>query len=201
MRHAAGSAAAAGALDGGAGHVGSDPSPSLEVLLLGRLRIGGVEADRSEAGAVELPEAGAFDQLGTGPGTIEAVVRRALAPSPGGSTAPEIRSDWQRFLALTHRAEALGATDPLSGLSTLARALALVRGQPLEGLRAGWAPQVSEPLRAGVVESAERLARRALAADRPHLAAWAASQGLLAAPGAETLVQLREAAVARRRRG
>ena len=158
------------------------PGAAPEVAVLGPLRFSGTGS----------PAAGGRSE------DVEATVRSAVAPNQVEAAPPGIRSDWRCFLALAEQAEAVSPTDGLLGLSILARALALVRGEPLEGLDAEWAVAIADPLRSAVAEAAQRLARRALAADRPHLATWATGQGLLAAPNAAQLIELRGAALARR---
>jgi hypothetical protein len=102
---------------------------------------------------------------------------------------PAVRLDWARFHTLVSSAPA-GA----EGIPTLRAALELVRGEPLSGVPArtyGWAQLAHRPvIEATIVDVAEDLARRCLAAADAAGAAAAARRGLAASPYDERLYRL-----------
>jgi DNA-binding SARP family transcriptional activator len=98
--------------------------------------------------------------------------------------APDVRTDWWRFVALT---------GPESGPASWRQALALVRGRPFEGLAKGdWAvfEGFVATVEAAVVGVAARLGEHLLEADDPLGAEWALRRGLLVAPWDERLYRL-----------
>jgi two-component SAPR family response regulator len=105
-----------------------------------------------------------------------------LLPTSGGyALHPELGVDWDQFQLLIDGGEQ----------EDLGKALALVRGEPMEDCHYWWLNGAAlEGIRARVTEVAEHLAITELYHGRPDRAIWAISQGLLADPHAETLYQL-----------
>jgi DNA-binding SARP family transcriptional activator len=98
--------------------------------------------------------------------------------------APDVRTDWSRFVALT---------GPESGPASWRQALAVVRGRPFDGLAKGdWAvfEGFVAAIEAAVVGVAARLGEHLLEAADPLGAEWALRQGLLVAPWDERLYRL-----------
>jgi hypothetical protein len=98
--------------------------------------------------------------------------------------APDVRTDWSRFVALT---------GPESGPASWRQALALVRGRPFDGLAKGdWAvfEGFFAAVEAAIVGVAARLGEHLLEAADPLGAEWALRQGLLVAPWDERLYRL-----------
>ena len=100
-----------------------------------------------------------------------------------------VRLDWSRFWVLAAHAQ----PGP-EGVPVLRAALNLVTGRPFSGVPArgfGWAEVGHRALIEGtVVDVAEDLARRCLAAGDSAGAAWAARQGLAVSPADERLYRL-----------
>jgi len=98
--------------------------------------------------------------------------------------APDVRTDWSSFIALT---------GPESGPASWRQALALVRGRPFEGLAKGdWAvfEGFVAVIEAAIVDVAARLGEHLLEADDPLGAESALRRGLLVAPWDEGLYRL-----------
>ena len=97
---------------------------------------------------------------------------------------PGVRVDWQVFRAWFARAsQAASADDPMAEAEALQRALALVRGQFLDGRdpsRYAWlaTDDIEYEVTAAVADAAHRLATLRLAAGEPDAAADAARAGL-----------------------
>jgi hypothetical protein len=97
---------------------------------------------------------------------------------------PGVRVDWQVFRAWFARAsQAAAAGDPMAEAEALQRALALVRGQFLDGRdpsRYAWlaTDDIEYEVTAAVADAAHRLAELRLAAGEPDAAADAARAGL-----------------------
>jgi len=123
-------------------------------------------------------------------------LRRWLGSSPDGHAYvplvrdggyrlhPAVRTDWQQWLACV-------GTDPQAARSEDLRCgLELVRGQPFAGTpphRYAWAEPVRQEMIAALGDAAHELAVRALRADDPPTARFAATAGLAADPGSELL--------------
>jgi hypothetical protein len=123
-------------------------------------------------------------------------LRRCLGPehlpeaAGGYQLSPTVRCDWASFEAFV---EAARAVPQGNSIDFLAKALALVRGQPFADVPAksyGWAwDEVLVPhMEAAISDAAHTMASRCLAADRATEAAWAARQGLMAVPKDERLL-------------
>jgi len=98
--------------------------------------------------------------------------------------APDVRTDWSRFVALTRDG---------SGPASWRQAVSLVRGRPFEGLAKGdWAvfEGFVAAIEAAIVDVSARLGEHLLDAGDPLGAEWAIRQGLLAAPWDERLYRL-----------
>jgi len=97
---------------------------------------------------------------------------------------PGVRVDWQVFRAWFARAsQAAAANDPMAEAEALQRALALVRGQFLDGRdpsRYAWlaTDDIEYEVTAAIADAAHRLATLRLAAGEPDAAADAARAGL-----------------------
>jgi DNA-binding SARP family transcriptional activator len=193
-----------------------DEEPDIEVRVLGRIEIGGierVERGKSEELVVFLalhPDGVDGDQLAEAlwPGrppargtlnTTTAVARAYLGMTADGEPRlPEARNgiyrldpsvglDWARFQALAERGYAAGE----GGVEDLRRALELVRGRPFEGVKPrsyGWAQLDQVPvMESAIVDAADHLAELLLRG-RDHAGAqWAARQGIAGAPYDERL--------------
>ncbi len=108
--------------------------------------------------------------------------RPYLVYTGGGYTLhAELGVDWDYFQILAEG----------DNVEDLRRALALVRGEPLEGCCYCWLdPLTVASIRARIVEVAEHLGLTELARGEPRRAAWAAYRGLLADPYAEELFRV-----------
>jgi len=120
--------------------------------------------------------------------------RRALGARPDGQDhlprghgrlqlAPSVTTDWQAFQALA------GQDDPVQWR----RALELVRGRPLDGIRSvDWAilEGLLPAMEASVVDTAERLGHVHLERRDPSGAEWAARRGLVVSPYDERLYRI-----------
>ncbi|MGO8876863.1 MAG: BTAD domain-containing putative transcriptional regulator [Acidimicrobiales bacterium] len=121
--------------------------------------------------------------------------RRALGPTPEGRPrllrsggrhvlAPDVTTDWSRFVALTGRG---------TGPASWRQALMLVRGRPFGGLAKGdWTvlEGFSAAIEGGIVEVASRLAEHLLDAGDLLGAEWSVRRGLMVAPWDERLYRL-----------
>ena len=96
---------------------------------------------------------------------------------------PKVSSDWERFDAL------ISGSVNLSSTSTLTDALALVRGEPLQGVafQWAWAEDLRVTMEATIIDAACALFDRSLPQGDMSTAEWALSQGRLAAPHDENL--------------
>ena len=193
-----------------------DEEPDIEVRVLGRIEIGGierVERGKSEELAVFLalhPDGVDGDQLAEAlwPGrppargtlnTTTAVARAYLGMTAEGEPRlphvrngiyrldPSVSLDWDRFQALAERGYAAGQ----DGADDLRRALELVRGRPFEDVKPrsyGWAQlELAPVIEAAVVDAADHLAGLLLRAGDHAGAQWAARRGIATAPYDERL--------------
>jgi nucleoid-associated protein YgaU len=97
---------------------------------------------------------------------------------------PDVRSDWDLWLALLPNGPAGASTE------ALADALELVKGQPFAGVNKrtyAWAERDKQEMISAIGDAAHELARRALVDGDATLARQAAAAGLQADPGAELL--------------
>ena len=122
------------------------------------------------------------------------VARRSMGTARDGSDhlprshgrlalAPTVGTDWERF-------QALAATDDPDRWR---EALEVVRGRPLDGIRAtDWAllDGTAPAIESAVVDLAGRLAGLRLRNGDPHGAEWAARRGLLVSPYDERLYRM-----------
>jgi DNA-binding SARP family transcriptional activator len=194
----------------------ADEEPEVEVRVLGRIEIGGierVERGKSEELIVYLalhPDGVDADQLSEAlwPGrppakgtlnTTTAVARAYLGATPNGQPRlpharngiyrldPSVGLDWTRFQTLATR----GDTASQQGVGDLHRALELVRGRPFEAAKPrsyGWAQLDQAPIiEATIVDVADHLAGLLLQAGDHAGARWAARRGLVTAPYDERL--------------
>ena len=108
--------------------------------------------------------------------------------------AASVSSDWERFQSLL-----AGGVNRASETS-LAEALALVRGTPLGSFEFqwSWAEQMRSDMVSMIVDAAAVLADRCTAREEHALADWAISQGLRAAGDVEPLVVRRIRSLAQR---
>jgi DNA-binding SARP family transcriptional activator len=193
-----------------------DEAPDIEVRVLGRIEIAGidrVERGKSEELVVFLalhPDGVDGDQLAEAlwPGrppargtlnTTTAVARAYLGMTPDGEPRlpharngiyrldPSVAVDWVRFQALAERGYAAGP----DGADDLRRALELVRGRAFEGAKPrsyGWAQLDEAPvMEAAIVDVADYLAALLLDAGDHAGAQWAARRGISTAPYDERL--------------
>ncbi|EST18017.1 LysM peptidoglycan-binding domain-containing protein [Streptomyces roseochromogenus] len=103
------------------------------------------------------------------------------------SIASSVGCDWHNFQRLTQAGK-----DPNTAHADLAlrRALELVRGRPFSSTdrrRYKWAEHLALVMTMEIVDAAEILAERRLAAHDPRSALWAATKGLEVAPAVESL--------------
>lgn len=110
--------------------------------------------------------------------------------SGGYQLAPSLRCDWVQFQALV---EAARAVPEVAALEYLARALALVRGQPFADVPAksyawAWEELLVAHMEATIARVAHDAATRFLALGRSAGSSSAARQGLLAVPKDEVLL-------------
>jgi DNA-binding SARP family transcriptional activator len=189
------------------------PSPPIEIAVLGNVQIDGApESFRYRRRLTELvaflamhPEGATTDTFATALWPERRVpvqtlanrlseTRRALGLANDGR--PRLRkmgrrhlivdaeTDWDRFKDLSGAGR---------GPQSWRRALALVRGRPLDGLDRGEWSQMegfTAAIEAAVVEAACRLGEHSLSSREAGLAHWAALQGLLCAPWDERLYRL-----------
>jgi hypothetical protein len=103
------------------------------------------------------------------------------------SISPAVGCDWHDFQRLTQAGK-----DPRTPHADLAlrQALELVRGRPFASTdrrRYKWAEHLALVMTMEIVDAAEILAERRLAAHDPRGALWAATKGLEVAPAVESL--------------
>ena len=108
--------------------------------------------------------------------------------------AASVSSDWERFQSL------LAGGVNRAGETSLAEALALVRGAPLGSFEFqwSWAEQLRSDMVGMIVDAAAVLADRCTARGEHALADWAISQGIRAAGDVEPLVVRRIRSLAQR---
>jgi DNA-binding SARP family transcriptional activator len=191
---------------------GSEERSGVEVLVLGPVEIVGAARPFARAWAVELivylamhRNGASSEQWATAlwPDRIMAAAslhstasaaRRSLGVSISGedhlprahgrlTLAASVKSDWNRFVELSERAEP----------ENWHRALDLIRGRPFEGLRApDWVllEGIAATIEATVVDLASRYAEHCLSAGDPGRAEWSARQGLQVSAYDERLYRL-----------
>ncbi|WP_406384708.1 LysM peptidoglycan-binding domain-containing protein [Streptomyces sp. NBC_00117] len=107
-----------------------------------------------------------------------------------------VACDWHQFQDLTAQA---ADRDDVEARALLRRALELVRGRPFTGIpprRYVWAENLTQDMISAVVDVADDLAARCLAARHPRGALWAAGRGLDTAREREVLWRHRFEALA-----
>lgn len=149
------------------------------------VRAGAVKDDTLRATLSRARKALGKDSLG----------RHHLLYARGGAyeLGSRFKCDWSRFRGLVQAARTASTEE---SIELYRQALSLVRGRPFQDAPAGpfaWAddsPLVSD-IEVEIVRAAEELGQRALEANDPELAAWAARQGLLVVPVREHLSRVR----------
>ena len=194
------------------GPAGRVPAGTVEVGILGPLRIEGADRAFSRAWAQELvvylalhPQGVTNEAWATAlwpdrlmaPSSLHStasVARRALGKDGSGqdhlprshgrlALSPSVTTDWARF-------ESLAMSD---GLDDRLAALGLIRGRPFDGLRSSdWVilEGIGPGIEAFVVDVSGRVAGACLADADPEGATWAARKGLLASPYDERLYRM-----------
>jgi len=190
----------------------ADPSPEVEVRVLGPIEIIGASRPFTRAWSIELivylamhGNGASSDQWATAlwPDRTMAAAslhstasaaRRSLGVSVSGddhlprahgrlALGPGVSSDWGRFSTLSER------EDP----DSWREGLELIRGRPFEGLRApDWVllEGISANVEASVVDLAGRYAEYCLSVRDPVGAEWAARQGLVVSAYDERLYRI-----------
>lgn len=195
-----------------AGQEDDGSPPGVEISVLGPVEVRGAERPFTRAWTLELvvylalhPAGATTEQWATAlwpdrlpaPATLHSTAsaaRRALGGDPSGADhlprshgrlqlAATVTTDWRQVEAAARR------EDP----GDWRRALELVRGRPLQGLRViDWAllDGVLPAMEATVVDLADRYGRWCLEREDPYGAEWAARRALLVCPYDERLYRI-----------
>jgi DNA-binding SARP family transcriptional activator len=189
-----------------------DPSPAIEILVLGPVEVVGAARPFTRAWALELvvylamhPGGATSDQWAThlwpnrsmaqaSLHSTASAARRSLGSTATGedhlprshgrlALGPGVTTDWDRFCRFA------ASPEP----AAWKRALELIRGRPFEGLRStDWAvfSHVQANIESLVVDVSVRRAEYCMEQEDPSGAEWSARQGLLVSPYDERLYRL-----------
>ncbi|MFC5805322.1 LysM peptidoglycan-binding domain-containing protein [Streptomyces formicae] len=114
----------------------------------------------------------------------------STTPDARYSLSPTVGCDWHEFQQLVHTGTK--SSGPRAN-QALRDALDLVRGRPFtssDRSRYRWAEHLALVMVMDIVDAADLLAERCLAARDPRSALWAATKGLMVAPEVESLYRI-----------